>query len=53
LVQILRKFFAQLPKSEALPPEGGETAAAADDDVSGTYKLVIEQRKIVETGEIA
>ena len=26
--------------------------ALADDDISGTYKLVIDQRKIVETGEI-
>ena len=25
--------------------------SAADDDISGTYKLVIEQRKIVATGE--
>ena len=23
----------------------------ADDDISGTYKLIVEQRKIVETGE--
>jgi Lipocalin-like domain len=25
--------------------------AQADDDISGTYKLIVEQRKIVETGE--
>jgi hypothetical protein len=25
--------------------------AKADEDISGTYKLIIEQRKIVETGE--
>jgi hypothetical protein len=25
--------------------------ALADEDISGTYKLVVEQRKIVETGE--
>ena len=25
--------------------------AQANDDISGTYKLIIEQRKIVETGE--
>jgi hypothetical protein len=28
------------------------TYALADDDISGTYKLVVDQRKIVETGEI-
>ncbi|MGZ5829631.1 MAG: hypothetical protein ACXWJW_13980 [Xanthobacteraceae bacterium] len=27
-------------------------AAFADDDISGTYKLVVDQRKIVETGEV-
>ena len=26
--------------------------AFADDDISGTYKLVVDQRKIVETGEV-
>jgi hypothetical protein len=28
------------------------SALAADNDLSGTYKLVIEQRKIVDTGEL-
>src|SRR6478672_10813026 len=26
--------------------------ALADDDISGTYKLVVDQRKIVDTGEV-
>jgi hypothetical protein len=26
--------------------------AFADDDISGTYKLVVDQRKIVDTGEV-
>jgi len=26
--------------------------AIAEDDISGTYKLVVDQRKIVETGEV-
>src|SRR5262245_54483012 len=26
--------------------------AVADDDISGTYKLVVDQRKIVDTGEV-
>jgi hypothetical protein len=27
-------------------------ASAADNDISGTYRLVVEQRRIVDTGEI-
>jgi hypothetical protein len=28
------------------------SAALADDDITGTYKLVVDQRRIVDTGEV-
>lgn len=43
----MRNFVASALALRALVP----LQALADDDISGTYKLIIEQRKIVETGE--